>query len=277
MIVISDKPGQLGNLLVVYSNFYAFSLEYSLKVYNPSFYAYNKYFTNLNRGYQNLTKLIYFFSFYFTKILARLKINNTLLSYKRIDWNEEYLLQRPEKNDAMASHFCFVQGWQYRNTELIKKYHEKIKQKFAPSQSYQSKLDNYLKQHFSDAAETIIGIHVRLGDYATFENGKYYYSFEQYSKIMNSVEQIFNTSKIHFLVCSNVSIPEKSFEGIHSKITFGPGHELLDMYSFTACDYLVGPPSTFTFWASFYGKKPLYMVKEPDAKFKIEDFKIAAH
>jgi len=30
------------------------------------------------------------------------------------------------------------------------------------------------------------------------------------------------------------------------------------IFSFAKCDYIVGPPSTFTSWASFYGDVPVY-------------------
>lgn len=46
-----------------------------------------------------------------------------------------------------------------------------------------------------------------------------------------------------------------------------------DMYSLAECDYIIGPPSTYTMWASFYGEVPLYMVDNPSLKPVLSDFK----
>jgi hypothetical protein len=47
----------------------------------------------------------------------------------------------------------------------------------------------------------------------------------------------------------------------------GPGHFIEDLYALASCDYIIGPPSTFSQWASFYGNVPRYMVN-----YKAEQF-----
>jgi hypothetical protein len=46
------------------------------------------------------------------------------------------------------------------------------------------------------------------------------------------------------------------------------------MYAFAECDYIFGPPSTYTMWASFYGNKPLYMMESASAEFSTDEFKV---
>ena len=46
LIVISDRPGRLCNLLIVYTHFIAFSLEYNHSIINPAFTPYKHYFTS---------------------------------------------------------------------------------------------------------------------------------------------------------------------------------------------------------------------------------------
>jgi hypothetical protein len=55
----------------------------------------------------------------------------------------------------------------------------------------------------------------------------------------------------------------------------GTGHLIEDLYSLAQCDFLAGPPSTFTLWASFYGKVPLYMAKDIHKVPSLSDFQIA--
>jgi hypothetical protein len=59
------------------------------------------------------------------------------------------------------------------------------------------------------------------------------------------------------------------------RLTLGTGHLVEDLYSFTHCDYLIGPPSTFTSWASFYGRVPLCRVESPEMPIRREDFQVA--
>ena len=39
------------------------------------------------------------------------------------------------------------------------------------------------------------------------------------------------------------------------------------------CDYLMGPPSTFTMWASFMGKVPLGIIRDRSQTLSMADFK----
>lgn len=73
---------------------------------------------------------------------------------------------------------------------------------------------------------------------------------------MHKVEGCFEKEKIRWLICSNEFIDLGYFSGFDT--IKGNGQIVEDMYAFAACDYIVGPPSTYTGWASFYGKKPLY-------------------
>jgi len=34
-----------------------------------------------------------------------------------------------------------------------------------------------------------------------------------------------------------------------------------DLYALAECDYIIGPPSTYTLWASFYGDTPLWFME----------------
>lgn len=57
--------------------------------------------------------------------------------------------------------------------------------------------------------------------------------------------------------------------------TFGSGDTVEDLYALAECDYLIGPPSTFTVWASFYGNVPLCHVHRPDAVLTREYFTLS--
>ncbi|MBA2613906.1 MAG: hypothetical protein H0U95_18230 [Bacteroidetes bacterium] len=268
MIIISNKPGQLGNLLFIYANFLAYSLETSVLLANPAFYPYRSYFKSTAGFFIN--KITYTFCYVIARVLFKLKIKTKLISAITLDWGETVEL---ENAPLLKSKLCFAQGWLFRSDTLMKKHKQKIVDFFEPNELFKAKINSFFKNNKIEN-DLIIGIHIRQGDYKTFENGKYYYSTEQYLEIIKKLASLFETKQPHFLICSNetVNINEESIKGL--KITFAPGHELMDMYCLAKCNYIAGPPSTYSMWASFYGNVPLYMIEDTNREIGIDDFKI---
>jgi hypothetical protein len=48
-----------------------------------------------------------------------------------------------------------------------------------------------------------------------------------------------------------------------------------DLYALARCDYIMGPPSTYTQWASFYGNQPLYHLRSGDDRVEREKFRVS--
>ena len=76
---------------------------------------------------------------------------------------------------------------------------------------------------------------------------------------MNQIRDIFAPLKLAFLVFSE----EKLAQDLFPKDTFvcSTGDALTDMYSLAECNYILGPASTFSMWASYYGGRPLFIMK----------------
>ncbi|HEV2761361.1 MAG TPA: hypothetical protein VGV38_00100, partial [Pyrinomonadaceae bacterium] len=91
-------------------------------------------------------------------------------------------------------------------------------------------------------------------------------------ELMRQAESLFPGRRVSFLVCSNAEHVGGAFEGFRH--TRGTGHLVEDLYALAGCDYLVGPPSTFTMWASLYGGVPLCMVEDPRRALRLEDFAV---
>lgn len=45
-----------------------------------------------------------------------------------------------------------------------------------------------------------------------------------------------------------------------------------DLYSLSKADYIIGPPSSYSAWASLYGSVPLCFIEDSKADFSISDF-----
>lgn len=271
MIIICSRPGQLGNQLIVYASFLAFSMERGVKIVNPSFARYIGYFKQTGPLKSRLQEILYHFGYYMARVLCRLRHDSALLSATCIDWNESINLDSTGTSLA-KSNFHFVQGWQYRANQSLQKHADTIRAMFRPLPQYQQKIDLFYQEYLRER-EMVIGIHVRLGDYRTFESGKYFYSEEEYGIFMQGLNSLFGGRQITFLVCSNEKLLRKNFPS-NLKILFAPGHELTDLYLLARCQYIAGPPSTYSMWASFYGKVPLYMIRDCKITPQKTDFTI---
>jgi hypothetical protein len=53
----------------------------------------------------------------------------------------------------------------------------------------------------------------------------------------------------------------------------GPETAVGDVHALSLCDYIIGVPSTFNTWAAFAGDKPVYHIREPAARVRLEDFR----
>lgn len=74
-----------------------------------------------------------------------------------------------------------------------------------------------------------------------------------------------------FLVCSNETIDAANYPA-ELKIHTGERHFITDLYCLAACDGIIGPPSTFSIWASFYGKIPLAQIFKKDDVVKLDEY-----
>jgi hypothetical protein len=116
----------------------------------------------------------------------------------------------------------------------------------------------------------LVGVHIRHGDYKQWAGGKYFYSASDYEGLMRRAVALLPGRRVGFLVCSNDTVDITAFGDLH--VYSGSGHIVEDMYAFSLCDYVMGPPSTYTMWASFYGNVPLYWVYSISKSFSLDNF-----
>ena len=47
---------------------------------------------------------------------------------------------------------------------------------------------------------------------------------------------------------------------------------MTDLYALSRCDYIIGPPSTFSQWASYYGHVPLRFLRWKGDEISMSEF-----
>jgi hypothetical protein len=195
---------------------------------------------------------IYFVAFYNDKIFSKEKYPDVNLSHPEF-------LKILEDNKTLV-----LQGWEYRYDGFLK-FANGIRNYFLPIDNHMSvvtRLVNFARTK----CDILIGVHIRHGDYRQFEDGKYFFSVEEYFNVMKKLLEYFpKGKKITFLICSD---EKQDLMLSDLDIVLGTGHLIEDLYLLSKCDYIVGCPSTYNMWASFHGSVPLYHITKPNAEIE---------
>jgi hypothetical protein len=166
----------------------------------------------------------------------------------------------------------FVYGWHFRAPDCVARQAGVIREYFRPIEEHE-RSSSHAVDHLRRHSDVVIGVHLRLGDYATWNDGKYFFPVPRYVAWMQELAAQFPDRKVSFLLCSNEVQDERAFPGL--SVGFGPGSDVGDLYALAKCDYIFGPLSTFSQWASFYGNKPLFHLEDRDAPLELPKFKVA--
>jgi hypothetical protein len=270
MIVIASIPGQLGNRLIVYASVMAWCIRNKQKLVNPSFAPYDAYFSMEDKHEVLVKKSFwnnYRRSYNTARISWRLKNSIPRMKCKWIDWHQEINLDDTEITKAFSkSGVLFLQGWKFRANQSLVQEKETIRSYFSLKPELQKQLDRF-REKTGMTSEITIGVHIRRGDYAKFEAGKYFYENAIYLNSMLACKESYAHQNIHFMICSNEKVDLDFFSQKGLSVFEGPGHEALDMYALSECHRIIGPPSTYTMWASFLNDVPLFMIRDKNGVF----------
>ena len=287
MIIVASKPGQLGNILFVYSHVIARAIESNLSVANPALDEYADLFPS-TRGdllcrfparqsrvgtTARRRKLVYRFFHGVGRILGKLKLD--LPPVRQItlrDWHTEFDLGDPEFLAGLKPRQgVLLLGWLFRDPRAMEKHSGAVREFFRPHERNQQNIDELITRARQDS-DVLVGVHVRHGIIHFANTRKYFYTAQRYGEMMDELVQLFPGKRVSFLICSDWPQDPKLFSRF--KVTFGTGDLIEDMYGFARCDYLIGPPSTFTMWASFYGQVPLNIICRNDQPQALDDFRV---
>jgi hypothetical protein len=288
MIVIADKPGQLGNMLFLFSHFIGRALESNLKISNPAFDDYAEHYPATQQdlfcrfparesrfaGSRSLRRKLYSLTNLAVRLLS--KMGGKLGFAQSItlhDWVTPYAIDTPEFLElARTRRILMVRGWLFRDVPSLRKHAPFIRKFFQPHDVNQRNIDELILRARHNS-EVLIGVHVRQGIIQFANTRKYFYSGKQYAEMMDELKGMFSGRRVSFLICSDWPQDPTLFERFD--VTFGTGDLVEDMYAFARCDYLIGPPSTFTMWASFYGNVPLNVIRSREQRLSMEDFTLS--
>jgi hypothetical protein len=296
MLIYASRPGQLGNCLFYSSHLIFYVVESGDTVYFPMLLDldYAKYFKGSCVGTiprypprpslgaasvgRFRRKMIYRGIKAFAKCVGKLRLNNrafqTLFScYTKgvVDLarpRNQARLKRSRVNFLVGETFRYMKGSPYDTHRAA------VREYFEPLDSIQHRVNDYLGRFAAFDKPMLVGVHVRRGDLRVSAGGRFFYSDEIYLEKMLQFQAEFPRENIQFILFSDDPIDPALFKRSGLEIHQAIGEMVEDLHLMSRCDYLMGPPSTFSCWASYYGSVPLLYIYEPGQRVKREDFAV---
>ncbi len=278
MVIIQKRVGQLGNQLFAIAHFAAAAIEHEYKVLYPCFEHSLEHFPELN---SNPLFKVRQSSDKTNRALHRsLKLLRTIAS--RSPWHECLLAEAAPFVDIGSESFAAkarkkliaCEGFGFRDVKSVMKHHRLLAELFSPSQAIQNRTVQYMEGQHLTRDMTLVGFHIRRSDYRTYRNGEYFYEDDTWLTWINQARAAFHSSSKPFVGVIFSDEDVSGLVGSSGDLIAGPGSVYEDLLMLSKCHYLVGPPSTFSGWASFTGRVPLLSVCKAEMKIQPERFEI---
>jgi hypothetical protein len=296
LLIVGLRCGRLGNRIVLFANLIAYAAEHGYRLVNVTFHSYASFFETTRRDVYcryPIAKRRSLFDLIpgvaaairktriFVHIIRRVSLLNEKLPLfgKRVFTLRErpgqliILLETPEVQAQIEdARILFVYGWVFRAPGAMRRQAEKVRAYFRPIAEYERASTQAVALLRKDA-EVVIGVHVRQEDYRRWRQGTCFFTMPQYASWMRELADQFPGQKVSFLVCSDEPRHQEEFPGL--PVGFGPGSPMGDLYSLAKCDYILGPLSSYSQWASFYGNKPLYQLTDSKDRLDRRKFRVS--
>lgn len=191
--------------------------------------------------------------------------------YKHLTWK----ITHNKTWDKIFQWFGCTKGWYTMDdTRYLIKSKKGLVHIFRPKEEITSKAHILIDKIRNDN-DIIIGVHIRHGDYKTWRGGRHYYTFEEFHSFMLQIKELYLDCRVAFFISSNAQVDTDIFQDCNCfKFDKEPSGDILDLYTLSLCDRIIGPWSTYSRWASFIGDVPLCFIKNKEQKLKEEDFSI---
>jgi hypothetical protein len=265
VLLITDAIGGLCNQLFRFAHIAAYAAETGATVAHPRFEHANAFpalradplcrfparkpgAPAARRGSRALARGV-------TRMLVKTPLPRLAAETGTIDLGEDHVRAALRRN-----RMTLLSGWALRAPDALRTYADDVRALLALDPEYVAAAGATVERARADG-DLVLGVHVRQGDYAIWESGRHFYDDRQYVQVMRSAQAAFDRRTIAFVVASSEPKKPDAFDGL--PVQLAPGDRYGDLAALAACDLIVGPPSTFSAWASFMSGAPLAYVLDP--------------
>jgi len=288
-VIIASKAGRLGNRLFQAAHFMGNALTKGFRLFNPSLGEYAQLFEGSARDplcgfpqfrrqedpeFADSCRQVLFQGVQFIGWAARWGIvpGVRVIDIRRFDEMEEgdVDLNGPIFGELLTSgKIILPMGWKFSDHSGMREYREDIVRYFTPVESIKKQSEKVVA-YARKTGDLLVGVHIRQDDYRQWKNGVHFYETERYAQWMRELLERNPRRKVVYLVCSSNALNESLFAGL--PIVKGPGFPAGDLHALSLCDKIIGPPSTFSAWASYYGGVPLCVLCNTTTSLAAENF-----
>lgn len=257
MVLLTAPYEQRSNQFFQHIHLDSFCRENHIPFYNDYLSKYYEDYPNLkSQCEKRLLK-------YILKAYFKLKLNSYEFDGKLS--NEKY------KSVILKAKILYCHGWYFRSYETTGKYRSLYQHLLDPAVNKRQLDQEWLQK--SNDHEKVIGIHIRREDYKTWQNGIYFYEDDVYLQKINEISELLNHNCKFILFTNDSQLKVANYSGI-SKLAVSNNDVISDHYLMSKCNYIIGPPSTFSLWASYIGETLFYHIYDPKDRIEINQFKI---
>lgn len=189
--------------------------------------------------------------------------------YKHLTWK----VTHNKIWDIIFKFLGLTKGWNTRtDTRYLQQTLPELKRIFRPKDEIINKAEKLIGG-MKLQSDLVIGVHIRRGDYATWNNGRFFYELEEYHRFMLRIKQLYRDKHISFFISSNEDFSLEIFKDCECQ-RFGKeaSSAILDLYTLSLCNRIIGPFSSYSRWASFIGEVPLCFLETKDQQFTEDSF-----
>jgi len=255
MIIIARRYGDHSNRLFQAARFEAFCKKYGVRYFNPSFCNMARYYPNFqHKGYYWMRHIIHLLRF--LRLIRPVIVSSV-----------EELQELHQKHRLV-----FVEGFTLSVDALLQEYQDYFIHQYALDPRLLE--GNHIVQKmkaWKAQGVTVLGVHVRRGDYTRWREGRHFYDDDTYGRLLDTAAELLKAQgrTVRCILCSNETVTLKTRQDY---VLTGCAWTV-DQYLLSQCDYIIGPPSTFTLWASYMGKALLCHVQSSTEEIRLEHFK----
>lgn len=272
MVIIVDRFGRAGNRLAVMAHQIATALDAGYTVVNPALCDYAEWFAGPAASLLSafppgrelrLPRKVRSAIYRASKAVAiGARVAPVWPFAVRFNHTQEERPALGEFADVARRRLLLTDGWRYANHEGVERHKAAIRDYLAPTAYYRAAADDALIRARA-LGDVVIGVHIRQGDLRHKPHPAFVLlETPAYARAMCEAAALL-PGRVAFLVCSDDPQSAGAFKGL--RVAFGPGTPAGDLYALAGCDRIIGTPSSFSGWASWYGDVPLFRMTKADA------------
>jgi hypothetical protein len=281
-VFIVRDYGHMCNTLHTFANSAALAAEHGRVLVNLIFNQYAEYFAGTaNSPVAAFPPRVQFFPEALAGIVGADRLRRLLFSQKwrarlspflfTIEAPDDFEVRSdfpPLQQIARDSRAVVLMAWNIHVPALVERHADQLRAFFSLAPSWQKRLDDWWAAE--PRSSPLVGVHIRRRGPMYGPGETHYHPDDFYKMRMNEMRAALGPGTA-FLLCSDAPVDLSAYAGY--PVRLGPGHPVLDLYSLARCDWIFGPFSTFSAWASWVGKVPRFQLHD-DQPLQLANFHV---